>query len=209
MKDVYILSRKLHLWLSVPIGLITALICISGFILLVEPAHDATEERSKFFVDVMRLHRWLFDSPPEKGMMTSGKFVVGISTIAFILIILTGIVMWSQKIRGGFWKSLRIHYSHGFNSFCSTFHSTGGVYAALFILIMAITGLTWSFSDFRQWFYALFDIEKGSHIVYEIHTGKIGGVTTKIIWGISVLIGFTLPATGYYIWLKKLIKRTS
>ncbi|MGJ1224927.1 PepSY-associated TM helix domain-containing protein [Sphingobacterium siyangense] len=46
---------------------------------------------------------------------------------------------------------------------------------------------------------------------YALHTGFIGGMTTKIIYFLASLICATLPATGFYIWWgkkRKTVKKT-
>lgn len=201
---MYKLIRKIHLWLSVPFGVLISIISITGFILLFQPSREGGGESPEFFLDVMRFHRWLFDAPAVKGDMTVGKMIVAISTIAMVLILLTGIVMWCYRLKGGFLRALKISFSKGFGRFCSTLHTAGGTYVVLFLLLMALTGLTWSFGWYRSWFYDLFGIMKGSHVVFEIHSGAFGGGITKVIWGVSALIGFTLPLTGYYMWIRRL-----
>lgn len=196
--------RKVHLWLAVPFGLLIFIICLTGLILLFEPAHDPSSQRPEFFLDVMRLHRWLMDAPAQKGMMTGGKMIVAISTIAFVLILLSGIVLWYQRARHGVAKSLTIVTSKGWFPLCDTLHVAGGIYSAIFLLVMALTGLTWSFGWYRTWFNTLFGIEKGSHVVYAIHTGAFGELATRIVWGTSALMGMILVITGYAIWIRRL-----
>lgn len=207
---MYKTIRKIHLWLSVPFGLFLSLICFTGMILVFEPHSAGADGRPEFFFNVMRLHRWLFDVPPAKGMMTSGKLIVGISTIAMVLILISGIILWWLRARKSLTGNLKIHFNRGLKMFCSSLHTAGGAYVCIFLLIMALTGLTWSFGWYREGFNALFGIEKGSHIVYQIHTGTIGKLATHLIWFISALIGFTLPLTGYYMWINRLrLKRNN
>lgn len=200
---MYKTIRKIHLWLSVPFGLIISLICITGLILLFQP-HG---EKSEFFFNVMRLHRWLFDTPAEKGAMTAGKMIIGVTTCGMLVVLITGIIMWCMKAKHNLASNLKIIFNKGFNTFCHTLHSAGGMYVVIFLLIMALTGLTWSFGWYRAGFNALFGIEKGSHIVYIIHSGAFGGPFTRTIWFIATLIGFTLPLTGYYLWIKRSCKK--
>lgn len=195
--------KKIHLWFSVPLGLIMSTICLTGLIMLFEPAHEHGGERPDFFLDVMRLHRWLFDAPAVKGSMTAGKMIVAIATCCMIVAVITGVILWIKRCRGGIAKNLKVPVDKGFSKFITTLHTSGGIYFAIFLLVMAFTGLTWSFGWYRAFFNNLFAIEKGSHVIYAIHTGAFGGLFTKIIWGISVLAGFTLPLTGYYLWLKR------
>lgn len=200
---MYKTLRKIHLWFSVPLGLIMALVCLTGIILLFEPDHSAGQERPEFFLNVMRLHRWLFDAPPMKGAMTVGKMIVGVSVSCMVIALITGFILWWMRARKNLSSSLKIKFNKGWKPFFITLHTSGGFYVVLFLLVIALTGLTWSFGWYRQWIVDLFSIPKGSHVIYQIHTGGFGGWFTKIIWFIAVIVGFTLPLTGYYLWLSK------
>lgn len=117
-------------------------------------------ERLPFFSTMFKLHRWLCDSANPKGDgMKIGKLLVGISTIIFILALITGIVIWTPVARRGFWKSLRISAAKGWPFFWKTFHVGGGMWALLFVLAMALTGLNYSFDWYRKGFYAVFGVE--------------------------------------------------
>lgn len=204
---MYKTLRRIHLWLSVPFGIVVAIICLTGFILLFEPAHGHGAERPEFFLNVMRLHRWLFDAPPVKGMMTPGKLIVGITTIDMILVVISGIAMWWMRARHGVKRNLRIVVSKGWNQFCTSLHVAGGAWVAVILLVLAFTGLTWSFGWYREGFNALFGIAKGSKVVYGIHTGAFLGILSKVLWGIAALIGFSLPLTGYWMWIRRITSR--
>lgn len=39
-------------------------------------------------------------------------------------------------------------------------------------------------------------------------TGNWGGLLTRILWFLSALLGASLPLTGYYIWIKHLVKKS-
>lgn len=55
-----------------------------------------------------------------------------------------------------------------------------------------------------------YDKEKSGKIKgwsYSLHVGSWIGWFTKIIYFVCVLIGATLPITGYYLWIKKLISK--
>lgn len=56
------LLRNIHLWLSVPFGVIITLICFSGASLVFEKEISSlwdAEERLPFFDTMFHLHRWL------------------------------------------------------------------------------------------------------------------------------------------------------
>ena len=225
---------KAHLWLSIPFGLIIAIICITGSLLVFENeilearypsryfvkvsnAHklapsellqrvqqnqtepiqftgiriyseaDRTsklyvsgkgddlfvnpytgeitgkDERSTFFSKVIRLHRFLMHQP-KAGEQRWGKMAVGYSTIAFIFIIISGLVIWLPRSRKGLKNRLKIKTNAGWFRFWYDLHVTGGFYVAFFLLAMAFTGLTWSFPWYRTAFYSLLgaDMSQGS-----------------------------------------------
>lgn len=114
------------------------------------------DERLPFFRTVFRLHRWLMDSNPGEGKVFWGKIIVGASTIAFVVILLTGLVIWWPRNRKMLGNRLQIALRKGKNRFWYDLHVAGGFYAMLLLLVMALTGLTWSFEWYRNGAYALF-----------------------------------------------------
>jgi uncharacterized iron-regulated membrane protein len=385
--------RKIHLWLSVPFGIIVTLICFSGAMLIFEPEitrsvksdvyyvtdvkesplpmgelmetvkatlpdsvsingvtvfEDASRtyqvnlskprraslfidqysgeitgkyERLGFFSTMFRLHRWLLDSAnPHGDGVKIGKLLVGVSTLVFVIALISGVVIWWPRARKNFKKSLSIPFSNGWKGFWKGLHVAGGMYALIFVLAMALTGLTWSFDWYRTAFYAVCGVEhtprnfnqattskgnndgekrygggrRGGHHhggegrhegggrhhsgfgrwqevyetlkaqnpdapqitissekatvtlgntgngrasdsyefnrrsgeislatkyadaneadklrgwIYSIHTGSPGGLFTRILWLLAALLGASLPLTGYYIWIKHLLKK--
>ncbi len=372
--------RKIHLWLSVPFGIIISLICFSGAMLVFEPeitrglrsevyyvassdgepidmkelmetvkvtlpdsvsitgvtVFDDEErtyqvnlskprraslfidqysgkitgryERIGFFATMFRLHRWLLDSAEPHGEgLKVGKTLVGISTLIFVIALITGIVIWLPCARKNFRRSMSISLRNGRRAFWHGLHVAGGMYALVFVLAMSLTGLTWSFAWYRNAFYAVCGVEhtprhfnvvekglkekskqdsrkkihrgegerrsefdlwqqiydelkarnpdaakitvgngtasvalgsmgnsqasdryefnrRSGEIapvmkyagsapadklrgwIYSIHTGSLGGIITRILWFLGALLGASLPLTGYYIWIKRMIK---
>ena len=43
--------------------------------------------------------------------------------------------------------------------------------------------------------------------VYTVHTGSWGGMLTRIITFLAVIIGTTLPLTGYWLWIRQLTRK--
>lgn len=223
--------RKIHLWLSVPFGLIIAVICLSGAALVFEdevmewcrrdlyyvkkveatplPMDRLVEkvagelpdsvsvtgvsissdperayqvnlskprrasvyvdqytgevkgknERAPFFLTMFKLHRWLLDSmKPDEGIFW-GKMIVGVSTIMFVFVLISGIVIWWPRTRKALTNSLKIVTNKSWCRFWYDLHSAGGIYTLIFLLVMALTGLTWSFSWYRTGFYKVFGAE--------------------------------------------------
>ena len=229
MKKIF---RKIHLWLSVPFGLIITLVCFSGAMLVFEnevnewfrrdlyyvetvkesplPMDKLLEkvattlpdsvsvtgvsissdpgrayqvslskprraslyvdqytgevkgksERSGFFMFMFRMHRWLLDSmnPGNEGIFW-GKMIVGVSTLLLVFVLISGIVIWWPRTRKALKNSLKITVSKGWRRFWYDLHVAGGMYALIFLLAMALTGLTWSFPWYRTAFYKVFGVE--------------------------------------------------
>lgn len=222
------LFRRLHLWLSLPIGIVISLICFSGATLvfeteiceildshlykvekkataplslptLVEIAKKSLPdsvkitgatiyasadrsyqfnlsapsrasiyidqytgevkgkyERKPFFDTMFRLHRWLLN-PPAGGEKTSiGKTIVGVCTLLLAIILLTGFIIWLPKSLNGLKNRLSVQTGKGWKRFFYDLHVSAGFYAGFFLLIMALTGLTWSFPWYRTTFHSIF-----------------------------------------------------
>lgn len=231
------LFRQIHLWLSVPFGLIITVICFSGAALVFEnevmelcrPAHhtDKVEvaplsgsrhasvphtggrkgrrERAPFFKTMFRLHRWLLDSKPDGGIFW-GKMIVGTATLMFVLILVSGVVIWWPRTGKALKNSLKIVTGKGLPRFLYSLHVAGGMYALLFLLVMALTGLTWSFPWYRTAFFNLFGLDATQRVgwIFSVHVGSWGGITIRILAFLAALLGATLPLTGYYLWIRRL-----
>lgn len=114
------------------------------------------DERLPFFQAVFRLHRWLMDSNPGDGKIFWGKMIVGTSTLACVIILLTGLVIWWPRNRKMLMNRLQIALRKGQNRFWYDLHVAGGFYALLLLLAMALTGLNWSFEWYKNGVYGLF-----------------------------------------------------
>lgn len=268
-------------------------------------------ERAPFFNFMFRMHRWLLDSMKQDGGIFWGKMIVGISTLMFVFVLISGVVVWWPRTRKALKNSLKIVANKGWRRFWYDLHVAGGMYALVFLLSMALTGLTWSFQWYRTGFYKTFGVEvqpsmghgnaaanatakggkrdgkpegregRGAHRyspytnwqqvyeqlaeanpdykqisvsdgsasvavprfgnqrgtdrykfnprngeitettlykdldnsgkirgwIYSVHVGSWGGMLTRILTFVAALIGASLPLTGYYLWIRKKIKR--
>lgn len=224
------LFAKVHLWLSIPFGIIIAIVCLTGAILVFEteilelcyPSHYYVKEvkgeplppatlismgrkqlpdslkingiritadpkrtyqlvlpgkkaaafidpytgkvtgiadGQGFFMQMMRLHRWLLDSYKRDGSFALGKTVVGYSTLALAVILISGLVIWYPRNRKVLKNRLKIKTKSGWYRFFYDLHVSGGFYATLLLLVLTLTGLTWSFGWYRDAFYTVFGVE--------------------------------------------------
>ena len=102
----------------------------------------------EFFRFTMGLHRWLAMDDP-------GKHIVGASTIALIVLCLSGLYLrWPRRPLD--WRAwLRIDTARRGRSFLWDLHSVAGTVALVPYLVMGLTGLYWSYDWYR---FALFDL---------------------------------------------------
>lgn len=259
--------RKIHLWLAVPFGLIIAIICFTGALLVFEeqvtqlanrhlyyvenpgsqplsvgtlvekvesqptkgasitgvtiyPQPDRSyqvnlsapkgaavyidpytgevlgqSQRTPFFRTVFILHRWLLDSQPADGGIFWGKRITGIATLVFVVILLSGVVIWWPRSRKGLKNGIQIALRKGKARFWHDLHAAGGIYVLLLVLVMALTGLTWSFDWYKNAFYTLFGVEttapaKGPAHKEKSPQGPQPGTTTEA----------TAPVTPFACW---------
>lgn len=122
-------------------------------------------ERLGFFDTMFHLHRWLMGSSTRTAgddEILWGKLLVGISTLMLVLILISGLVIWWPRTRKALKSSLTISVRKGWNRFWHDLHVAGGLYATIFLLALALTGLTWSFSWYRNGFYSLLGVETQS-----------------------------------------------
>ena len=116
-------------------------------------------ERAPFFNFMFRMHRWLLDSMKQDGGIFWGKMIVGTSTLMFVFVLISGVVVWWPRTRKALKNSLKIVANKGWRRFWYDLHVAGGIYALVFLLAMALTGLTWSFQWYRTGFYKTFGVE--------------------------------------------------
>lgn len=110
------------------------------------------------FVQTMRkLHRWLLNPPPQKGASSVGKMIVGISTLLMVVILISGLVIWWPRTHKALNNRLKVSFRKGWRRFWYDSHVTLGFYSTLFLLVMALTGLTWSFGWYRSFAYGLLE----------------------------------------------------
>lgn len=99
-----------------------------------------------FFMSMFRLHRWLLLDTEI------GRPIVGIATIIFFFIALSGVVLWFPKKMK--WKNMKagfkIKTSANWKRINHDLHNTLGFYACIFLVIMTLTGLFWSFEWYKE-----------------------------------------------------------
>ncbi|MDE6307182.1 MAG: PepSY domain-containing protein, partial [Muribaculaceae bacterium] len=86
-------------------------------------------ERIGFFSTMFKLHRWLLDSAnPHGDGVKVGKLLVGISTLIFVIALITGVVIWWPRARRNFRRSMSISFKDGWRGIWKGLHVAGGMY---------------------------------------------------------------------------------
>ncbi|GGW95084.1 PepSY-associated TM helix domain-containing protein [Salegentibacter mishustinae] len=98
-------------------------------------------------VEDLHMHLWL---PPEIG-----KQVIGISTLIFIFMLVSGIILWWPKKRKNLKKRLKIKWNAKWRRLNYDWHSVTGLYISLIALFVAITGLSFSYEWMNHGLYDL------------------------------------------------------
>ncbi len=106
------------------------------------PAHG-------FFEIAEGLHRTLMVKT-EPGTLNPGKIIVGGATIIFVFLILTGLVIWFPKKLKNWKQGLKVKTSGNWKRINHDLHNSLGFYSSFLLLIMALSGLCWSFDWYRE-----------------------------------------------------------
>jgi uncharacterized iron-regulated membrane protein len=149
------LFLKIHRWLALPFGIFFSILCFTGMLLAfrheiatlcgVENDHDLA-----FFRGVQSLHRFLFMAPASHDGTSVGRIIIGITALCSIVILITGIILWWPKNKTMLKNRLSIHFHKGWRRFVYDSHVSLGIYAVIFLALMALTGPTMSFKWYNK-----------------------------------------------------------
>jgi sulfite reductase (NADPH) flavoprotein alpha-component len=117
----------------------------------------------KFFTAVMTLHRFL----SFEGMSAIGKHIVAATAVAIIVLSISGILLYLPRLKRDLFKSLRIELKSKGYKFWYQLHSVIGVFTLVFVLIMCLTGLWWSYEWYRNFLNQLAGVESVAYALNE------------------------------------------
>ncbi|RXF70167.1 PepSY-associated TM helix domain-containing protein [Arcticibacter tournemirensis] len=103
----------------------------------------------EFFNIVEQLHRQLLLVKPL------GRLIVGICILLFVFMLLSGIVLWWPKNYKQFKRSIRIKWNSKWKRINYDLHNSVGFYVLPAALLIAVTGLVWSFSWWENGIYQI------------------------------------------------------
>jgi uncharacterized iron-regulated membrane protein len=118
---------------------------------------------AEFMGYMFSLHRWLLLDRLENPILGSmgnrdlGRFINGVSTLLFLLGVITGIVIWIPNKAKNWRQGLKIRWSGNWKRVNHDLHNTLAFYSLIFLFIMASTGPFWSFNWYREGYQKTFD----------------------------------------------------
>ena len=99
----------------------------------------AREHAQTFFGLMFALHRTLLAGE-------AGRTVVGVVTLLVVFLVGTGLYLWWPRTTARVKSSLSLRWSAGWRRLNYDLHNVLGFYASWYLVVMALTGLVWSFS---------------------------------------------------------------
>ncbi|SKA16954.1 Uncharacterized iron-regulated membrane protein [Chitinophaga eiseniae] len=101
-----------------------------------------------FYYQIFSLHRWLLAGD-------TGKMITGASTLIFLFILITGIILWWPKTRRILQQRLKVKWDGGWKRLNHDMHVVLGFYVCIFLFVSVFTGLTWSYEWFNKGLFAV------------------------------------------------------
>lgn len=104
-----------------------------------------------FFSLVKYMHWSLLLSTPY------GQPIVGYATLIFVVMLISGIILWWPKNlkKSNFNKSFKVKWSAKFKRLNYDLHNVAGFYASFVLLLLALTGMVWTFKWFQATVYVV------------------------------------------------------
>lgn len=110
--------------------------------------------RYEFFNVVEQLHRQLLLVKPV------GSVIVGSCILLFLILLITGFILWLPKNYRQFKKSISIKWNAKWKRVNYDLHNSVGFYVLPVAMLIAITGLVWSFKWWEAGIYKMLGTDK-------------------------------------------------
>ena len=176
-----------------------------------------------------RTTAWMLDHHDNLLGGRTGRQINGIGALFFIVLALTGAVIWWPGIRS--WRrSLISDLRANWQRLNWSLHSAFGIWVVPFVLIWGVSGVYLAFPDVFQAIVDYFepfdpsdsDDRFGDRVLYRLaylHFGRLGGRgipgcdrglcndMTMAVWAVVALIPPTLLVTGVVMWWNRVLRR--
>lgn len=84
-----------------------------------------------------------------------GQPIVGVAVLIFVVLLLTGMVLWWPRSRAALKARLKVAWRARWKRLNWDLHAVGGFYVMAIALVIALTGLVWAFKWFNKSVYFL------------------------------------------------------
>lgn len=119
------------------------------------------DSRYEFFNVIEQLHRQLLLVKPV------GSVVVGACVLLFLLMLITGFMLWLPKNYRQLKQNISIKWNAKFKRVNYDVHNSFGFYVLPIAIIIAVTGLAWSFKWWERGLYNLFGSAKKVELAHK------------------------------------------
>jgi sulfite reductase (NADPH) flavoprotein alpha-component len=117
----------------------------------------------KIFRAITTLHTSL----DYTGNNEIGNQIVGIATIVIALLAITGLYFYIPMLKRNFSRNIKLDIKVKGYGFWHKLHSITGVYTFVFVLLMCLSGLYFTYDWFKTGFYALIGYEREAYVPRE------------------------------------------
>lgn len=124
------------------------------------------KENNRFFAVVLNLHRFLLAG-------TVGKTITGISCAITFFMTLSGLYLWWPGNKKALKQRLKIKTDASNKRLNWDLHAVGGFYAMIFLFVITLTGLIWSYDFVENLMFKIFDGKKETTELVKEPEGKI------------------------------------
>ncbi|TFF34641.1 PepSY-associated TM helix domain-containing protein [Mucilaginibacter psychrotolerans] len=97
-------------------------------------------KKESFFNTVEMLHRFLL-----AGKDSAGDMIVGICTLLFLFILITGVILWWPKTKAVLRQRIKVKWDANTKRLVHDLHLVTGFYTSVFLIVIVLTGLIMSF----------------------------------------------------------------
>ncbi len=84
-----------------------------------------------------------------------GHLIVGIATLIVTVMLITGMVLWWPKNKAALRQRVTVKWNAKWRRINYDIHNVGGFYSMLIVLLLAVTGLVWTFDWWTNGIYRL------------------------------------------------------
>ncbi|MBC6108969.1 PepSY-associated TM helix domain-containing protein [Pedobacter fastidiosus] len=135
------------------------------------------KENKRFFAVVLNLHRFLLAG-------SVGKTITGISCAITFFMTISGLYLWWPKNRKVLKQRIMVKQNASFKRTNWDLHAVGGFYVMIFLFIITLTGLIWSYDWIETLMFKLADgkTSKPEMVMQKVDKAKkIDGLYSKIV----------------------------